>query len=234
MVDENEENGSNGKLTFYSILVLLLVIAGYPAARMAVAYLDIFPAGDGREAWWSLWAIIFVGHWICAGFVAAAIAKEKGGWASIGLDWSAFIRLRFIFLLIVIAAVAAAIAAPSYYYGDSLPETMRSHPLGPVTSAQRLFWIAMAITAGIAEEILYRGYAITRLRRLAGWPVALLVSVASFALMHGPSAFISQFLLLYVVSGVIFGATFLLLGMRRLEILILIHIALDLAFVLAP
>ena len=178
--------------------------------------------------------MVLIGHWLCAAVVAAAIASEKGGWKSIGLDWTIFIRLRFVFLAVLFAAIAAAIVAPGYHYDGAPPEKMLSHPLGPVTAAQRVFWIGMAVTAGIVEEILFRGYAITRLRRIAGSPIALLLSIAAFALMHGPSVFFPQLLALYVVSGAIFSGVFLLMGMRRLEILILVHILLDLLLILAP
>ncbi len=226
--------GGNWQPTTATFFALVTVLVAYPAIRVAIPYLNLFPAAGGREWWWGLWSSIFVGHWICVAICAAAISSEKGRWASIGFDWKLFIRGRYVFILIVILAVAVAYYAPTYFYDDTLPERMRSHPLGPVSSAERMFWIAMAVTAGVAEEIMYRGYAITRLRRIVGLPIAVAIPAISFALMHGPSAFIPQFLGLYIFSALLFTAAFLFLGSRRLEWIILLHITVDLALIAAP
>ena len=67
-------------------IALLTVVLIYPAVRMAVSYLDVSGGAEGREAWWTLWGIIFVGHWICAAIVFAAIKSEGSGPSSVGLD----------------------------------------------------------------------------------------------------------------------------------------------------
>ncbi len=219
--------------TFFTPIALALLLIGYPAFRMAVAYGDLFPASDAAQ-WWNLWGVVLVGHWICAAIVLTAIAGERATLASIGLDVGVFIRRRALFLIVLVFAAGAAIYAPGYFYGETLPSEMRSHPLGPVTSAQRFFWIAMAVTAGFVEEIVFRGYAITRLRRFVGLPAAMAISIAAFALMHGPSAFIPQFAALYLFSGSLFAGLFILMKSRRLEILIIVHIALDMLLVSAP
>lgn len=217
-----------------TILALLAVLVGYPAWRMAVAYFDLLPGATGREGWWALWAVILVGHWLVAAICAAAIASERAGWRSIGLDVGLFIRGRYMWLAIILVAAVTAYLAPQYLYGETTPERMMSHPLGPVSEAERIFWIAMAITAGVVEEIVYRGYALTRLRKILGVPTAIILSVAAFALMHGPSAFQLPFLALYVVSGLLFSGLFVAFGYRRLEWLILLHIFLDIGLVAAP
>ena len=225
---------SNSQRSAATYLSLATVLVIYPGFRMAVGYLDLFPAQDGRTAWWSLWAVILVGHLICAAVVLAAIASETGGLASVGIDIAVFVRRRYIFLLILLVACLIGYLAPSYLYGGDLPEQMRSHPLGPVTAAQRVFWVVMAVTAGFVEELAYRGYAITRLRGLLGLPIAVIASIVAFALMHGPSAFIPQFSMLYLVSGALFATAFLWMRLRRLEVLIITHTAIDLLLVAAP
>lgn len=229
--DQTAPSWSPGAATIFALAIVLLI---YPAFRMAVAYFDLFSADAMGGNWWELWSVILIGHWLCAGFVCAAIASERGGFSSIGLDVGFFVRRRWPLLLIIVAALLIAYFAPGYFYGDELPERMRSHPLGPVSASQRVFWVGMAITAGVTEELLYRGYALTRLRRLVGLPLAFILSVAGFALMHGPSAFIPEFLALYVVSGVIFAGLFLWFKMRRLELFIVGHAALDLLLVASP
>ncbi|MEM9619033.1 MAG: CPBP family intramembrane glutamic endopeptidase [Pseudomonadota bacterium] len=221
-------------LNVSTVMALFAILVCYPAWRMAVAYFDLFPGGDGRESWWALWTVILVGHWFVAAVCAGAITSEQGGWRSIGLDVRLFIRGRYLWLTIILVAAVAAYLAPQYLYGETTPERMMSHPLGPVSEAERIFWIAMAITAGVVEEIVYRGYALTRLKKILGAPAAIILSVAAFALMHGPSAFQLPFLALYVVSGLLFSGLFIAFGYRRLEWLILFHILLDIGLVAAP
>lgn len=217
-----------------TIIALALVLIGYPAFRMAIAYLEWFQGPSGDSEWWVLWGVILVGHWLCAALVLAAIASERATLKSIGLNTRIFVRGRLVFLIVLILAIAAALYAPGYFYGDDLPDRMQSHPLGPVSSAQRLFWILIAVTAGFVEEIVFRGYALTRLPRLFGIPFAILISIISFSLMHGPSALIPQFAALYLISGAIFAFAFLLMKSRRLEILIIAHTLIDLVIVAAP
>ena len=220
--------------TWATLLALFATLLLYPLFRMAVAYWDLFPSAGPEIHWWNLWSVIFIGHWMCVAIILAAISSEGANLKSIGLDISVFIKRRWILLFLIIAAAGIAFYAPQYFYGDQLPERMRSHPLGPVTSAQRIFWIAMAITAGFVEELVYRGYALTRLRRFFGLPLAILISLISFTLMHGPSALMPEFAALYIVAGLIFTSLFILMKSRRLEALILLHIGVDLALIAAP
>lgn len=221
------------KTSIITPIALALLLIAYPAFRMIVAYGDLFPA-SGAAHWWNLWGVVLVGHWLCVAIVQIAIASERATLASIGLDFGIFIRRKGLFLIVLAFAAGAALYAPGYFYGETLPAEMRSHPLGPVSSAQRLFWIAMAVTAGFIEEIVFRGYAITRLRQFVGLPAAMAISIAAFALMHGPSAFIPQFAALYIFSGGLFAGLFILMKSRRLELLIIIHVALDMLLVAAP
>lgn len=46
-------------------------------------------------------------------------------------------------------------------------------------------FIAAAVLAPIAEELLFRGLIYGTLRRVLKWPAAILVSCAIFGLMHG-------------------------------------------------
>jgi len=131
-----------------TIVALLLVLAGYPAFRMATAYLEVFSGLNSTGDWWSLWGVVMTGHWLLSAVVLVAIASERANLKSIGLDVSLFINGRLFFLALLFLAAGVAIFAPTYFYGATIPDQMRSHPLGPVTNAQRFFWIAMAVTAG--------------------------------------------------------------------------------------
>jgi membrane protease YdiL (CAAX protease family) len=77
-----------------------------------------------------------------------------------------------------------ALAGPISIFGGT-PFFGNGSPAG---GPQRLVWVVVAITAGLCEEFVYRGVALTLLRRRGLSPVAS-VALASvpFALMHGPA-----------------------------------------------
>jgi membrane protease YdiL (CAAX protease family) len=130
--------------------------------------------------------------------------------------------------------VVAACVAPRVHYGSAPPGISGSHFMAGVTAPERLFVLWMAITAGVTEEVLFRGFAITRLTRVLGSPwLALPVTVVSFLFIHGTPRDVGG-LVAYTAAGLAFGVPFILMGLRRLEILIAIHFAIDASMVLAP
>lgn len=101
----------------------------------------------------------------------------------------------------------------------------------PATAEELRWFTILSVSAGICEEILFRGFFMQYLHRcpwLVGWTVALLVSSASFGLNHlyqGPSGVFST-----ALAGLAFGVLFLFTG--NLILPILMHIAVDLQLVL--
>jgi uncharacterized protein len=78
-----------------------------------------------------------------------------------------------------------------------------------------------AITAGVVEELLYRGYAIERLSSLLGRPwLGALVALACFALAHLPFWGTASALFTFVAGGVL---TLLYLWRRDLAVNMLAH-----------
>jgi membrane protease YdiL (CAAX protease family) len=103
----------------------------------------------------------------------------------------------------------------------------------PLSTPERLFMIFVAFTAGVTEEVLYRGFAITRLTRGVGsaWLV-LPITVVTFLFIHGTPRNV-QMLVVYTLADLAFGVPFILMRQRRLEALILIHFLIDAGMVLA-
>lgn len=106
--------------------------------------------------------------------------------------------------------------------------------MGPITTPERLFVIIGAFTAAYTEEIIFRGFAITRLSKFFKTPwIPLLVSIISFLFIHGtPRSY--EMAANYIFAGLAFGLSFIFMKMRRLEILILIHFFIDASLVFAP
>ena len=95
----------------------------------------------------------------------------------------------------------------------------------PVNSTERTVWIAVALTAGLCEELLYRGWLLNLIGNALGsvW-VGLLVSSIVFGLAHayqGRNGIIGA-----SVLGVVFGAVFVLSGTLILGQIL--HTAIDL------
>jgi len=86
----------------------------------------------------------------------------------------------FLFLAIIILNVISNIIG---YYGLFQAEDITY--LLPRTPLEKGFWIVLSLSAGIAEEICFRGYVITRLAHLTGsvWPGVLLGAI-SFGIGH--------------------------------------------------
>ena len=82
-------------------------------------------------------------------------------------------------VFVVLALVALGLSKLGLFDNKSASQVVLAWPLS--------FRIAVALAAGVIEEILYRGYAIERLNALLGrrWLAALL-ALAAFALAHVP------------------------------------------------
>ena len=142
-------------------------------------------------------------------------------WQSLG--WASVLTLFSILVMFPITEwVRKAVGLSDYASGM---ETTLAYPA----------WLRViaVLTAGIVEETLFRGFAVTRLLRLGGnVPVAIGVSSAVFAALHlpfwgsGPS-------LAFFVGGIATTAFFV--WRRDLLAMILAHIAIDMwALVITP
>lgn len=92
--------------------------------------------------------------------------------------------------------------------------------LTPKTTLARVIFIFMGLFAGIAEELVYRGFAIQSLisQKLNKWLAVLLASIP-FIFQHGLKS-LDQFWWFFI-WGLVFGILFLWL--RSLTINIIIH-----------
>lgn len=102
----------------------------------------------------------------------------------------------------------------------------------PVTARERWMWLAVSISAGICEEIVFRGWLLSVLHAPVGLTGTALIVAASvgFGLAHlyqGPGG-----VLLTGFAGVLFCALYVASG--GLLVPILLHIAVDARFALLP
>lgn len=116
---------------------------------------------------------------------------------------------------------------PRKYTSADLMQKVSYSYLFPATRIERRWWILVGITAGLCEEIVFRGYLLFYLHT-SPWKldltVALLISSLIFGLQHlyqGAKGVAGTFVL-----GALFGLFFLLTG--NLVFPILLHAATDL------
>jgi len=103
----------------------------------------------------------------------------------------------------------------------------------PVTPTQRWLWVAVSISAGICEELLFRGFA---MRYLMQEPLALtvvpaiIVASVAFGINHAYQGIAG--ILGTTILGAVFALLFLITG--NLAAVIVVHALIDLRVLLLP
>jgi uncharacterized protein len=104
--------------------------------------------------------------------------------------------------------------------------------LMPVTTRERLIWVAVAVSAGICEEVVFRGWLLSTLHRslrLDG-AVLILVAAALFGLAHAYQGVTG--VILTAFAGAFFCGLYVATG--SLLVPILLHILIDVRFAVMP
>lgn len=151
-------------------------------------------------------AVVWIGMWGLALILVLLVARgEKRPLASIGLG-------RFtIWSLVwgVVAGLAAIIAFPLCAILLKLVGVQSQTTAAGVTALAALpLWARLATlaTAGFCEEVLYRGYPISRIRELTGSRIlAFLVPAVVFIALHAPSWGFAHLLYVSVVTVIMTG-----------------------------
>ena len=184
--------------------------------------------GWAGEGWLTRILFLEIGLWTLVLILLLVIHRGEGrdlrsigvgrpGWASLGWGVGA---------AVLVVAVTLAIAA---LLGLAPPSARQLESTGAIPLWLRLF---MLVTAAGAEEILCRGYPITRLRELTGSRLlAAGLPLAVFLLYHFPFQGPGH-ILFVAVLGTVLTAAFLLRG--DLWSNIVAHLALDTPFILLP
>jgi membrane protease YdiL (CAAX protease family) len=140
----------------------------------------------------------------------------------VGKRWSSFRELRkdLVLALIVIALIWIAAHLVSHYGAYRHYMTARAR-----TGPQYVLTLLIAASAGVTEEIIFRGLLLRQFQLLIG-NVAAAVAAQSFvfALAHGGSQSFAQFLK-HCFSGCLFA--YLAISRRSLWPAILAHVLLD-------
>lgn len=175
----------------------------------------------------------FIALW-CATAVALAV---EGGWrpmqvlSSFGDSWSGSYRSWLGGAAVAICAGFLAIVVQGLVAGSSAARRKAIEPafarlawLLPVSRRERRWWIVLSLSAGVCEELLYRGYLFHFLDAQAGAVMAWLLSSLAFGCAHlyqGWRGIVST-----TATGLMFGL--LAIGTGSLAVPIVVHVLVDL------
>lgn len=215
-------------------LVLGEPFVGWVLHRRFEAAVGVAP---GARRW--LYGRLLLLEWgLVAIVVAVSLVAARVGWSELGLRWPD--RVGFIsgFVAVVIFAVTVlsvrALRTGVLREAGSESAALRSvGSLLPRTDPERRLFAAVALTAGIAEEVVYRGFGIAVLAALLPslplWGLVLIAG-AAFGLAHayqGIAGIVTTGLL-----GSVLAAVYLDTG--SLLVPIALHAMIDLRFLAVP
>ncbi|MEM7086946.1 MAG: type II CAAX endopeptidase family protein [Bacteroidota bacterium] len=208
----------------FILLITLFVIPllwGLGIFRVPVS--SIFPDLQ-RPHFWTFFSSILILEWIAFLLIYRVTSSNMSVYLNIN---TAFLRKkRYLLIISFIVICILSYFAPLYLYESIPSESVVLGRIGPVSNLERLAFVFLSLTAGICEEVIFRGYGISVLEKVfKNKLLPLVITSGAFMALHG-IAFLPWFLLVqYFIVGMIFGYFFQ--KYRRLEILIIVHFLID-------
>jgi uncharacterized protein len=169
---------SSGELTLPVRIWTTLLLGALPALMILQAQqLRELATIPRRDAYVSS----IISLWILAGVTLACAWLGGMGGADLGIQ-----RLPAgSFLAWTLGLTAAGIAVVLAFHGAGFREAPVVRSLIPVSGSERALFVAVSMTAGVCEEIVFRGFLIPALLLATGsLPLALLLSSTVFGVVH--------------------------------------------------
>ena len=203
--------------------VFLLIL--FPSLYLLNSSLSWFET-DNPLDFYGFWSIVIALHWITC-YVIFRLQKRRGETLKeVGLQMEVphLVKLVILFLLVALGFFASVEWMLDQVTLD--PAKLAEIPAFiPKSTGQRLLFILVVFSAGFCEEIIYRGWAISRGLQLGlnKWLTLLLASL-SFVFIHGLAGY--YYFWMYLIAGIVFGMIFL--WTKRLRVNIILHLFIDL------
>ena len=116
-------------------------------------------------------------------FILIILVLKRGDETLKNIGWGEF-NLKNLFIgigFVIVANVVLMIL--SFVLNIKQPKDIEL--LLPKTFTQRMFWVIMSLTAGITEEVGFRGYVLTKLNRFVrSWWITAIISSFFFGVGH--------------------------------------------------
>lgn len=200
------------------------VLLGFPAMSTLLSLLlldrEVF-AFTGLDFFTAFWWLITLWYLLQIVLLRWLLRGSGYDFSSIGFGMSGRKLLFFIIAFLLFAAGLVVLVEMALAGAEVAPERLSDFAnLSPITTQQRIAFVAMALVGGMAEELVYRGFAIRALQGygMNRW-VALVLAAVPFVFQHGLKS-VDQFWWFFGM-GIFLGLLFLLL--RRLSINIILH-----------
>jgi len=192
------------------LLIVFLII--YPSIQWLLNYFNPPDISQIQSRILELYLPSLLLQILVFAVIALALFRDNEPLATLGLrrrDFSlANIGIGIGFL--IVAVIVLNILSKTLIYLGTTTQSDISYLL-PKTIWERIIWIILATSAGISEEICFRGFVITRLARLSGsvWPGAIIGAIA-FGVSHSYQGIGG--IILIGVYGLMFSLLFLARG----------------------
>jgi membrane protease YdiL (CAAX protease family) len=181
-----------------------------------------------------LYAQILVLQWLWAGYLWIGIWRSRTSLRTL-VDDSTWTGLRWLRYLGIGIAAWVAWMVISFGLGTVLrPDTEQLRGLQamfPKTPLERVLWVGFALTAGLCEELVYRGYLLKQFRTMTDSPLAAIVLQA---LVYGLAHLVLpvQMVISVGLLGVLLGV--LAVWQRSLVPGMILHVGVGLAAIAVP
>lgn len=200
------------------------VLVGFPIIATLISLLLLrrtLITDFGLDFFNTFWIIVSGWYLVQILAIRKIITHAGWQWTDIGFFSSGKQTLYFVSSYLVVAIgllVFVEVALANSVMDDEKLRTLSS--LTPRTTAARIIFIIMGLLTGLAEEIVYRGFAISALasNKVNKW-VAMVIAAIPFVFQHGLKS-IDQFWW-FLTFGLFFGVLFVLF--KRLTLIIIIH-----------
>lgn len=217
-----KQNKEIDKILPLSKTIAVLVSFPIIATLISLLLLNRTIITELRLDFFNTFWIIIIGWYILQILIISRLLFAHGwNWKDIGYPFSSKKTAYFIggYLLFAIGLlIIIELALANSTVDAAKLEALSS--LTPKTTTARIIFIVMGLVAGVAEEIVYRGFAIKALESnsVNKW-LAVLIATIPFIFQHGLKS-IDQFWW-FTITGIAFGLLFLYL--KKLTLNIIIH-----------
>lgn len=228
-----------GPATLGALMVGAYLVLGEPFVGWVLHRRFESAAGTAPGARRWLYRRLLVLEWgLVLLVVAVSLVAPGVSWAELGLRWPDRVSVvtAALVVLILLVTVVSVRALRGGALREAGPDSAALRSVGsllPRSDSERRLFGAVALTAGVAEEVVYRGFGIALLAGFGPWlPDVALIAVAgaAFGLAHAYQGWAG--ILTTGLLGSVMAAVYLDTG--SLLVPVLLHALIDLRFLAVP